>query len=59
VSDVTQANALLTGEETDMFADAGYSGAHKREELLQCKASWRVGMKPGRRPALPDIPGAI
>ena len=31
-SDVTQAHALLQGEETDVFADAGYQGVEKREE---------------------------
>lgn len=32
VHDVTQAHALLHGEETTVFADAGYVGAQKREE---------------------------
>jgi IS5 family transposase len=30
VNDVVEANALLHGEETDVFADAGYQGADKR-----------------------------
>jgi transposase, IS5 family len=56
VADVTQAHALLTGEEDAVFADAGYTGVDKREELLRCKATWHVAMKPGRRRALPDTP---
>ena len=34
VHDVTQAQALLHGEETDVFGDAGYQGVEKREENL-------------------------
>ena len=30
VHDVVEANSLLHGQETDVFADAGYQGAHKR-----------------------------
>jgi IS5 family transposase len=38
VSDVTQAGALLHGEETDVFAHAGYVGVEKREEnLAKCR----------------------
>lgn len=32
VHDVTQAQALLHGDETDVFGDAGYQGVEKREE---------------------------
>jgi transposase, IS5 family len=56
VSDVTQTHRLLHGQETDVFADAGYTGVDKRKALLQCKATWHVAMKPGRRRALPDTP---
>jgi IS5 family transposase len=31
VHDVTQAQDLLHGEETDVFADSGYRGVEKRE----------------------------
>lgn len=34
VHDVTQAQALLHGGETDVFGDAGYQGVEKREENL-------------------------
>ena len=30
VNDVTQAHALVHGEEADIFADAGYQGVSKR-----------------------------
>jgi IS5 family transposase len=32
VNDVTQAGALLHGQESVAFGDAGYRGVHKREE---------------------------
>jgi IS5 family transposase len=32
VNDVTQAKALLHGEEEIAFGDAGYQGAHKRPD---------------------------
>ena len=43
VHDVTQAQALLHGDETDVFGDAGYQGVEKREEKLEhAKASIRA-----------------
>jgi IS5 family transposase len=47
VSDVTQAGALLHGNETVAFGDAGYQGAHKREEAK--RPQWHVAMQPGKR----------
>jgi len=52
VSDVTQASALVHGEEADVFADAGYQGVAKREETQDIKATWHVAMRPGKRRAL-------
>jgi IS5 family transposase len=52
--DVTQAHALLHGEETDVFADAGYVGVAKREENQGCAVNWHVAMRPGKRRALPE-----
>ncbi|WP_310564761.1 IS5 family transposase [Hydrogenophaga sp.] len=52
VNDVTQASALVHGEETDVFADAGYQGVAKREEVKDIKANWHVAMRPGKRRAL-------
>jgi IS5 family transposase len=47
VNDVTQAGALLHGEETVAFGDAGYRGIDKREEAQWPK--WHVAMQPGKR----------
>ncbi len=52
VNDVTQASALVHGEETDVFSDAGYQGVAKREETQDIKANWHVAMRPGKRKAL-------
>ena len=52
VNDVTQASALVHGEESDVFADAGYQGVSKREETQDIEATWHVAMRPGKRKAL-------
>jgi len=52
VNDVTQAGALVHGEEADVFADAGYQGVDKREETQGIEANWHVAMRPGKRKAL-------
>ncbi len=52
VNDVTQASALVHGEETDVFADAGYQGVTKREEVQGIDVNWHVAMRPGKRRAL-------
>jgi IS5 family transposase len=46
-NDVTQAGALLHGEEEEAFADAGYQGVHKRPEAAG--PVWHVAMRPGLR----------
>ena len=51
--DITQAHALLHGQESEVFGDSGYTGVEKREENRGCSARWNVAMKPGRRRALP------
>ena len=51
VSDVVEANSLLHGHETDVFADAGYQGAHKRPDAKE-GVTWHVAMRPGKRRAL-------
>jgi transposase, IS5 family len=50
VNDVTQAGALLHGEEEVAFADAGYQGVHKRPEAKG--PDWHVAMRPGKRKQL-------
>ena len=52
VNDVTQAGALLHGEETDAFGDAGYRGVAKREEAQG--PQWHIAMQPGKRQQLSD-----
>ena len=49
-NDVTQAEALLHGEETAAFADAGYQGAQKRPESRL--SNWFIAMRPGKRKLL-------
>jgi len=47
VSDVTVGNDLLQGDETDVFADAGYQGAEKRPDADA--AAWHVATRPSVR----------
>jgi IS5 family transposase len=47
VGDVTQAGALLHGQETAAVGDSGYQGVHKRKE--DKGPQWHVAMKPGKR----------
>lgn len=56
VNDVTQAQALLHGEETEVFGDAGYQGVEKREENQEVPVVWNIAMKRGKRKALPKTP---
>lgn len=51
VNNVTQAHALLHGQERDVLADAGYSGVDKREEVRPQppEANGHVAMRPGKR----------
>jgi len=54
VGDVTQAHALLHGNEITAFGDAGYQGVEKREENRGRTVTWHVALRPGKRRALPD-----
>ena len=51
VNDVVEANSLLNGQETDVFADAGYQGAHKQPDA-KADVQWHVAMRPGLRKLL-------
>jgi IS5 family transposase len=51
VNDVTQAGALLHGQETQAWGDAGYRGVDKRQEAIG--PQWNVAMRPTERKALP------
>ena len=50
VDDVTQGHGLLHGEESVVFADAGYQGAAKRPEATG--VNWHIAMRPGKRRVL-------
>ena len=56
VHDLTPAAELLHGEETVVYADAGYQGIDKRSEMQGRGIGFRVAMRPGKRRALPDTP---
>ena len=47
--DVTQAHALLHGEESVAYGDAGYQGVEKREENQDSDVTWRTAKRPGKR----------
>jgi len=54
VHDITRAADLLHGEEEVVYADAGYQGIEKREEMAGKPIELRVAMRPGKRRAQPD-----
>jgi IS5 family transposase len=49
VADVSQAHALLHGQETEVLGDAGYQGVEKRQENKTAKCAWHIAMRPGKR----------
>jgi IS5 family transposase len=51
VSDVTEGNALLHGQESIAFGDAGYQGIEKRPDA-KSDVNWQIAMRPGKRRAL-------
>ena len=58
VADITQAHALLHGEERHAHGDAGYQGVEKREECNpEHTVAWQIAMRPGKRRKLPDTEG--
>ena len=56
VHDLTPAPELLHGDETVAYADAGYQGIEKRDEMQGKGIGIRVAMRPGRRRSLLDTP---
>ena len=48
VNDVTQAHALVHGEETPVLADAGYHGVDRRVETQSIDVNWHVAMRPAK-----------
>jgi len=51
VNEVVEADSLLHGKESEVFADAGYQGAHKHADAKP-GVNWHVAMLPGKRRAL-------
>jgi IS5 family transposase len=47
VNDVTVGNRLLHGQETEVFADAGYQGVDRRDDAT--RVTWHVAMRPSLR----------
>ena len=54
--DITEAHKLLHGDEEDVFADSGYRGVHKRQEVKDTHPdiNWHVAMMPGKRKKLDE-----
>ena len=52
-ADVTQAEHLLHGKEESVWADAGYTGADKREALRDRNLQWQIAAKRGKVKAMP------
>ena len=45
VADITETAALLHGQEQTVFADAGYTGAERREELQGLAVDWQIAAR--------------
>jgi len=56
VADIAQAHALLHGQEKEVFADAGYQGVEKREEMAPIREDieWHVAAKRGKVRAMAE-----
>jgi IS5 family transposase len=56
VADIAQTHALLHGQEKEVYADAGYLGAEKREEMVSEHAGveWYVAAKRGKVKAMAE-----
>ena len=54
VADVTQVEHLLHGKEQCVFADAGYVGAEKRDEVADKDIEWHIARKRGAIRKLPE-----
>lgn len=59
VNDVTQARALLHGEETLVLGDSGYQEVEKRKENQGSKVHWHVAMKSGQCKKLKSVLGGM
>ena len=51
ISDVTEGNSLLHGQEEEAYGDAGYQGIENRPDAKK-DVLWHIAMRPGKRAAL-------
>ena len=58
-ADINQMAALWHGQETDVFVDAGYTGADKRAEFDDRDVSWNIAIKRSIIKALPESPAGL
>ncbi|UQG59280.1 IS5 family transposase [Marinobacter sp. M3C] len=56
VADITETERLLHGEETEAYADAGYTGVAKRDEFKDTKVTWHVAEKRGKLKKMAEGP---
>jgi IS5 family transposase len=56
VHDLTPAAELIPRQETVVYADSGYQGIEKQEEMQGKAIGFRVAMRLGKRRALPGSP---
>ena len=56
VADIAQTHELLHGEEKEVFADAGYQGVEKREEIVAVASDveWHIAAKRGKVRAMAE-----
>jgi IS5 family transposase len=52
VADIVETEHLRHGQEPEVFADAGYTGADKRAELAGQPVRWQIAMKRGKLKAM-------
>ncbi|QAU22802.1 IS4/IS5 family transposase [Dyella sp. M7H15-1] len=53
-ADINEAGKLLHGKEEMAFADAGYTGVEKREDVKDRDVEWQVAAKRGTVTGLPE-----
>lgn len=56
VADITESEHLLHGNETEAYADAGYTGVAKRPDFQDSDVVWHVAEKRGKLKKMVDGP---
>jgi IS5 family transposase len=56
VADITESEHLLHGDETEAYADAGYTGVAKRPEFQDSEVIWHVAEKRGKLKKMAEGP---